>query len=52
MTIPTMNHFPAVLIRIRVLREKGEDTLAAEMEQREAGESAEPGMAVQRGRGG
>jgi len=32
-TIPAMNHFPAAPMRIRVLREKGENTLAAEMEQ-------------------
>ncbi len=31
--IPTMNHFPAAPIRMRVLREKGEDTLAAQSEQ-------------------
>jgi hypothetical protein len=36
-TIPAMNHFPAEPIRIRVLREKKEDTLAAGMEQRDAG---------------
>ncbi len=28
-----MNHFPAALMRIRVLRKKREDTLAAETEQ-------------------
>src|SRR2546428_3108384 len=32
--IPAMNHFPAASIRIRVLHEKREDTLAAGMEQR------------------
>jgi hypothetical protein len=37
MTIPAMNHFPAEPIRIRVLREKKEDTLAAGMEQCDAG---------------
>src|SRR5260370_40424425 len=31
--IPVMNPFPATPIRIRVLREKGEDTLAAGAEQ-------------------
>jgi hypothetical protein len=28
-TIPAMNHFPAALMRIRVLREKEKDTLVA-----------------------
>src|SRR6266849_4740803 len=47
--IPTMNHFPAAPIRIRVLREKGEDTLAAGAEQCVASFQAELASGVRAG---